>query len=338
MANPLTDPLDARLRAARPPVADVSETAFDAALLERVRAHPRPATRRHRPRAFALPAAGIVSAATVAVVVLFAAGPDRVAGPASAPAAVTRALRWFDPAPGTILHIRSELTSTAPDGGRHTLVQEQWQSADRPERQRHVERDGARLVESAGDDIYDPSTNTVYEHVAPGPRQREQLSEAIERKIATAKAQGAPAKVIARLRADARKAQAGTLESGAGATQPAGDPTVRKVRLMLRDGDAVVRGRERHDGVEAWAITLTGSGGPRWTLWTAVADGRPLELRIDGGPGTPLVEGTRWTAYEVLPADRADRLLTLAGAHPDARIVRDPDEFQDALRRLFPDG
>jgi len=333
MADIVTD----RLRAARPPAADVPDDAFDAVLLARLLAQP-PARGLRTPRRarLALPAAGIVAAAVLALT----AGSDRVANPASA--AIVQAQRWFDPAPGTILHFRSELTSATPDGGHHTLIQEIWQSADHPERQRHVERDGDRIVETAGEDVYDPATNKIYEHVPPGPRQRAQIRTAIERKLAAAKAQGASADVIRRLHVDARKAQAGTLEDGAGAPLPAGDPGVGKIRMLLRRGDASVRARERHDGVEAWAIALEpgpqGEGAPHWTLWTAASDGRPLELRIDNGPGTPILESTRWTTYETLPGDEADRLLTLTGAHPDARVGLDPERLDAARQRLFPKG
>jgi hypothetical protein len=328
MADTMTDPIEARLRAARPPEAAVADNAFDAELLVRVQAVPRGPVRRGRLH-IALPAA----AAVVAAMVVLTAGSGQVASPASA--AITQALRWFDPAPGTILHFRSELRS-----GDRTLVQEIWQSADDPERQRHIERDGDRTVETAGGDVYDPATNTIYEAVPPGPALLAQRAHAIERKIAAAKEQGAPAAVVRRLRADARREGAGTLGAARSADLPAGDPTVMKIRLLLRRGTAVVRGHETHDGVDAWAIGLLPgpAAGPRWTLWTAVSDGRPLELRIDRGRGTPIVESTRWTTYEMLPASAAGRVLTLSAAHPDAAVVRDPDRLAAAQQRLFPNG
>lgn len=50
------------------------------------------------------------------------------------------------------------------------------------------------------------------------------------------------------------------------------------------------------------------------------------------------METTRWSSYEVLPGERAASLLTLAGAHPDARIERDPAAVETARTRLYPDG
>lgn len=81
-----------------------------------------------------------------------------------------------------------------------------------------------------------------------------------------------------------------------------------------------------------------GAGEPPWTLWTAAADGRPLELRVDSGPGTRIEETTRWTVYEVVLGDDADALLTLKGAHPDAKVVRNPDAYEAAMSRLYPKG
>jgi hypothetical protein len=298
----------------------VADDAFDPGLLARVTAQPQQHPRRRTSR-IALPIAGATAIAAV-IAVIAATGPNT--SPASA--AISQALRWFDPAPGTILHFRSVLTSAAPDGTTRTVMQEVWQSADHPDRQRHIERDGSRAVEAAGDEIYDPATNTIFEPTPNGRALREQQARAIERKIAAAKANEAPAGVIRRLQADARQALAGTLETERVGTPPAGDPTVAKLRMLLNSGAATVRGRETHDGVEAWAITLP-SGHVTWTLWTAVADGRPLELR--GGSET-----TRWTTYEAVDGAAPDQLLTLTGAHPDARVVRDPG----AEQRLFPNG
>ncbi|MFL5844247.1 MAG: hypothetical protein ACJ762_06095 [Solirubrobacteraceae bacterium] len=112
------------------------------------------------------------------------------------------------------------------------------------------------------------------------------------------------------------------------------DPIVQKVRTLLDRDDMTVEGRETHNGVDAWAISLTaGSDREAWTLWVSAADGKPLELRdpADGG------QVIRWSAYEVLPDDGADRVLTLAGAHPGARVVDDPQQVDAVLARLFPD-
>jgi hypothetical protein len=118
--------------------------------------------------------------------------------------------------------------------------------------------------------------------------------------------------------------------------EPSGDPTVAKVRTLLASGRAAVRGLEVHAGVEAWAISLTpGTDGPSWTLWVAVADGRPLALHDPGDPATgDVAEDDRWTAYDVQPAAGAAALLTVAAAHPGARVVRDSARYDAASQRL----
>ena len=55
----------------------------------------------------------------------------------------------------------------------------------------------------------------------------------------------------------------------------------------------------------------------------SVADGKPLELRDPGRDASEPPQVISWSTYEVLPASGADRLLTLTGAHPSARVVRD---------------
>jgi hypothetical protein len=327
------DDLDRRLRAARPEAADVEPTAFDAELLSRVTRAP------ERRRRVALPIAAVAAAALAVAVVL--AG-THLSATDDAQAAIARAARWFAPAPGTILHTRSVLSDA-----RSTLVQEAWQAVDAPGRQRLVQIQDGRRVETTADAVYDPTTRTIYENAkadaADLTRERRRIRTAIERKIAGAQAAGVAADVIARLRHDERRlvAEAGT-RGAAGGAATAGDTTVAQIRKNLEAGRATAGAATTHDGVEAYPITLLqpGAGGRsvRWTLWTAARDGRPLELRIDSGPGTAAVETTRWTAYELLPAGRAAALLTLTGAHPGATVVRDRTAYEAATRRLFPNG
>lgn len=63
------DVIDDRLRASRPPSANVEAEAFDRELLARVRAQP-VAPRRRRPRAYAIPAAAAATLLTTAAVML----------------------------------------------------------------------------------------------------------------------------------------------------------------------------------------------------------------------------------------------------------------------------
>jgi hypothetical protein len=98
----------------------------------------------------------------------------------------------------------------------------------------------------------------------------------------------------------------------------------------------VVTGREVHNGTEAWVISLRGDvGRPVWTLWVATADGKPLELRDPGRDATEQPQVIRWPTYEVLPAAGADRLVTLSGAHPSARVLHDAPAAVAAEQRLL---
>jgi hypothetical protein len=309
MEHDVTDDLARRLRAARPPMARADENAFDADLLARVREQPI-AARRTVPRAVAVPvAAGVTLTATA--VVMLGGGPGDVGGPSSA-SAITQALHWLSPPRGTILHVRSVETQ-----GSETTTRELWQSADHPASAR-MRTDGAHAFETAGDALYDPATDTIYDALAPPPTAGDVAkAEHAGKKAAPA---GAP----------------GTGKPGDPA-MPAGDPVVDKVRTLLQEGQMVVEGRESHNGADAWAISLKPDvGRPVWTLWVSAADGKPLELRDPGRDASEQPQVIRWPAYEVLPGSDANRLLTLIGAHPSAHVVHDPAEASAAQRRLEP--
>jgi hypothetical protein len=172
-------------------------------------------------------------------------------------------------------------------------TREYWQSADRPAEAREV-IDGDRRFEVSGESLYDPATNTIYEGSGRGD--------------------GKPA--------DPKADPAGL---------PASDPVVRKVRILLQEGNMEVTGREVHNGTDAWAVSLKqGVGRPVWTLWVSTADGKPLELRDPGRDANEAPQVIRWPAYEVLPARDAAGQVTLRGAHPSARVVRDPQQVADA--------
>jgi hypothetical protein len=291
----MIDDLTRRLRASRPPIGHVDERAFDQQLLDRVRAQPI-APRRAVPRAVAVPvAAGITVTATA--VLMFGGGPGDVGGPSSA-AALTQTLHWLTPPPGTILHVRSVETQAG-----ETTTRELWESADHPESAREL-FDGAQRYETAGDDLYDPATDTIYDAAFPG-----------------AKTTKPPAK---------RPAPAGK-----GPNVPAGDAAVTKVRILLQAGEMHVTGREVHNGVDTWAVSLKPDvGRPVWTLWVAAADGKPVELRDPGRDANEQPQVIRWPTYEVLRGGDAAGLLTLRGAHPSARVVHDPAQAAAAEQRL----
>jgi hypothetical protein len=352
----LIDDLDRRLRAARPAGADVEADAFDADLLARVRRGP-VAGRSAARRRVALPAAaGVAVAATAAV--MFIGGPGDVGGPSSADA-ITQTMHWLDPPAGTVLHTKSVETSAG-----QTVTREFWQSVDDPEQQRAVSR-GAESLETAGDAFYDPATNTIYDPTGPATDAKAASAAGAAKgsDSGAADAEAADAKKAAALEADgkapeavadqatadgrkpvgderaAEKRSAVAAESAGKSNEPlpVGDPIVLKAGNLLEGGQMMVSGRELHDGVEAWAITLRpGQGRPAWTLWVSAADGKPLELR-DPGRGGEAGQVIRWSTYELLPADSAaSGQLTLSGAHPTATVVTDPVQVEAARARLWP--
>jgi hypothetical protein len=344
MAPVLTDPVDRRLRAARPEAAevaaDVAERPEAQALMACVRSEPVEPRRRHgRPlprraaAALALAAAGVVALTGL---------PGSDTGPQPALAGpISMAVRWFDPAPGTVLHYRNTLTSSTPNGWTGTLRQEGWQSVEHPDQSRLMSVHDGIPAESARDGIYDPATDTVYLNVPPGRHQLAKLERAIALKIAAARDDGVSQQDIARMRRDARQAierNAGAAD-GSASRPTAGDPSVAEIRTALEQRRARVTGRDSQGGIEAYVIELDPQGPTvRWTLRTAVSDGRPLALRIDNGPGTPALETISWQTYEVLPGGESQQLVTVRGAHPGARLVRDADALDAATARLYPSG
>ena len=129
-------------------------------------------------------------------------------------------------------------------------------------------------------------------------------------------------------------------------TAPSGDPLIARVRVQIADGNAAVRGREIHDGVEAWKITLTSGDGPPSVLWVRADDGKPLAIDDPGDQArNEAPEQARWTTYEVLTRRRRGDVArgapgragrqgrrTVQGADQDAR----PRQRQaQVLRRAF---
>jgi hypothetical protein len=339
MDRDLTDRVERRLRAARPPAATVDPDTFDAALLARIMATPAaPSRRRLVVPAGALAALGIAAA----VVLVGAPAATHAPRPDSAAAAVQRTAAWFAMPPGRILHYRAVTTG----GGQTVLTQEVWESTDDPGHARHSERVHGVTVELAGGSLYDPARDTIYEYAPPSRGQAaDTLRREIARKIAAARASGAGRQVIGRLRSDRDRLIGQVRRRPVGApvvtVSSLGDPTVEEIHRAFDAGRATAGPPTQHAGREARPITLSfpDRGNPvRWVLWTAAGDGRPLELSIDHGSGTPIVAGTRYPTYELLPDTGADRLLTLTGAHPGAHVVRSADEYQAAERRLFPAG
>ena len=304
MAHDVTDDLDRRLEATRPQAGCVEDTAFDADLLARVRAQPIP-PRRAVPRVAAPIAVGVTI--TAAAGVMLVGGPGDVGGPSSAEA-IAQTLRWLTPSPGTVLHVRSVETRAG-----HIVTRELWQSADHPESER-LRIDGPQDYEVAGKRFYDPATDTIYDDAARSPKPDEPGAEkpAGKAEVKEAGIDSAPLR-------------------GPRGEAITGDPIVFKVRMLLHAGHMSVNGREDHNGMSAWRISLKpGTGRKVWTLWVSARDGKPLELR-DPGDGLQVI---RWPVYELLRGSRASHTLSLTAAHPSARVVTDPDKVAAARERL----
>jgi hypothetical protein len=287
MAYDVNDELARRLSAARPQTARAEDYAVDGDLLARLREQPIGPHRRV-PRAVAVPvAAGVTVAATAAV--MLGGGPGDVGGPSSA-SAITQTLRWLTPPAGTILHVRSTETM-----GGETTIHELWQSADHPAQQREVVQ-GASTVETSGDGLYDPATDTIYDggpslHPKPGDAASGLVADPVVRKVRTLLQDGD-------MEVTGREMHNGT-DAWAISLKP-------------------------------------GFGRPSWTLWVSAADGKPLELRDPGRDANEQPQVIRWPVYEVLPDSNAGTVVTLRGAHPSARVVHDPEQAAAAEQRLIP--
>jgi hypothetical protein len=337
----LHDPADARLRAARPPAADVDPDAFDPALLARVTAHGRSRAVRGR---LAMPMA-FVAAVAVASVVALAGRPALTHAPrptSAAAAAIGRASGWFELPAGKILHYRTVTTDLPPTGRRSTVTQEFWQSTDDPSATRRSERFDGVAVEVSNGSLYDPARDTIYAYVAPSTRElianiRADVGRKVEaaRRAGDAKAARDIATVRDQLIADAR---AGRLDDAGPVSRQAGDDLVERLHGALDAGEAKAGEAQLRNGLASLPITLDAGGHVRWTLWIAADDSRPLELVVDHGDGTRVVHTVDFTVYQLLPAGEAEQLLTLEGAHPDARVVESRSAYRAAEARLFPNG
>jgi hypothetical protein len=296
MAHLLDEELDRRLRATRPPLAEPDE-----ALLQRVLAEPRPRAPR---RARVIAPVATLAAAAAAAFVLFAGGSNA--------SAIEQAMHWFDPPAGSILHTHLSDTNAGV-----TTDQEFWGVADDITRSR-IRYGGA--YEVSGDGIYDVAANTIYEPATEGRAGKGDVAAADVKKRAQTQADGK----------QSQQDESGRVPEK-DIPQSAGDPIVAKVRTLLALGHAEVRGRAVYDGHDAWVIGLKpGIGGPDWKLYVSADDGKPLGLH-DPGRGNDAPEDAKWSTYEIAPPDTP---LTLAAAHPGARVVRDNSQYTAAMERF----
>ena len=115
-----------------------------------------------------------------------------------------------------------------------------------------------------------------------------------------------------------------------------GDGVVKKVRYGLEEQFLTVTGRERHNGQDAWEISLKpDTGRPVWKVWVSAEDGKPLELQDPGRDANEAPSTIRWEAYDVLDDADAAPLVTVQGAHPTAKVVRDRAQVEAAFERAL---
>ena len=270
----------------------------DEALLARLLTEPRPRAP-HRARMLAPVAA--LAAAGAAAFVLFAGGSNA--------SAIEQAMHWFDPPAGAILHTHLSDTNAGV-----TTDQEFWGVADDITRSR-IRYGGAYEISSDG--VYDVAANTIYEPAADGKPGKDDTAAADTKKRA-------------QMQVDGKQEESGRVKDE-GIPQGAGDPIVAKIRTLLALGHAEVQGRAVFDGHDAWVIGLKpGLGGPDWKLYVSADDGKPLGLH-DPGRGQDAPEDAKWSTYEIAPSDTP---LTLAAAHPGARVVRDNSQYTTLMNRL----
>src|SRR6478609_6240515 len=299
--------VDERIRAARPPIPDAVP---DDDLLRRVMAQP---VARHRRRLVAIPAVAVAALVAAAFVLLGGNQPETAS-------ALSQAMHWFDPPAGTILHSR-----IVDDNGQ---AREFWVDVGHPENSRTIEPNGLEVGAGA---IYDPATDTLYldngkrPSVAKGGKDTGEMAkrDAVKKAKLDTEDPGATETRPAPGRVDKPKDE----------DLPAGDPFVAKVRVLIDMGHAVVKGREVHDGVDAWAITLAAGERAPWTVWVRADNGKPLAFSDPGDPArNKAPENGVWETYEKL--DRGDVPLTVRAAHPDANVVTDGARFDALLQRL----
>ena len=185
--------------------------------------------------------------------------------------------------------------SVETQGGR-TTTREIWQSADDAERRAREVLHGPNRYETPATACYDPATDTIYAGDAAAVRPSTTRPEPI-----------------------------------------VGDPVVRKVRYGLQerftDGhrSGTARGARRLGDRPA---ARRGPAGD-WKIWVSAADGKPLELRDPGRDASEAPSTIRWPTYEVLGDRDADELLTLAGAHPTATVIRDSRSGRSRVERVL---
>jgi hypothetical protein len=342
-----------------------SLTGFRAALEDAVRRDVARRRRRTVAVRWAL-AAAVVGAAALGALSLVSRHAERAS-------VVDRAAAAIAVSPGTILHVDLLGSQTNGDGSVVTWRDESWQQQSSPYDRRQIETsaDGS-VTESAGssttDEVYDPARNTIYvsPHAAekpyamnhwdlgPGPRpgtallrfgdvEHGRIVSAAVITSAQAKALRRGTDAIAFKRGKGAKPTVTVISTptkpAKGSERPSlqdADPTSggfrEQILALLRSGDARVAGHETVGGRDTIAIV---SPDGHTTYFVDPGSYRPVELRTRGTDGGTAL---RFRTYETLELGANRGLLSLAAQHPDARVDRDPADYQAAEARLFPHG
>jgi hypothetical protein len=105
-----------------------------------------------------------------------------------------------------------------------------------------------------------------------------------------------------------------------------------QILALLRSGEAHVVGHRTIDGQDTIEIA---SASEHTTYFVDPSSYRPVELRTRGTDGGTAL---RFRTYETLSLGDNRGLLSLAAQHPDARVDRDPADYEAADARLHPHG
>jgi hypothetical protein len=269
--------------------------------------------------------------------------------------AVERARAALAAADGQIVHVRMEGFQDNGDGTTATWVNELWrQMGTGDSRSLEIGFDGVRAeTDQRGGEsrVYDASTNTIY--VAPAGSTGDAAGEPEPLRIGQVLATlDDGTRVVVGLNGDKLKLAPGDpLPEGSGkvlkserdpeaearqaeaAANEDEDPWRSQLQALLDETDAREDGRVQVHGQEA--VRYVSADGSQ-AYYFAPETGNPIEFTTQGTTG-----GTRltFTVYEKLDAtDESLALLDLAEQHPDAEIVRDAEQYEAAMGRLFAHG
>ncbi len=248
---------------------------------------------------------------------------------------------------GAVLHTAYTQVAAFPNGKTSRSRGESWSVSTRPYAQRSISSTaGQRAEETAVSDgrleLYDAQRNTIYTNESPPPYSVRGDARA-GRYLLTLKPDRVPSATIttAQLQGlrDGRDTIVITSTHHAmvipysSLERPAFDARAAALKL-LRSRHAQVRPHVPFAGQTA--IEISGPGpDPRFrtSYFVAPRTYHPLGMVQRFGPQTWIA---RFTNYQLLPGTTGNRaLVTLAGAHPSARIDTDAADFIAAAARLF---